>query len=124
MTLAPAGLALAAIAFGYALSPSPSPDGGKRVESDSYTPPTAIARCITYNINKKQPELAVSSEEWGAVDGSIYLILNTREQTPTTFGVIRIDQSLDGSHLTTLLNTTSLSDASQSEIAKKLVAGC
>ena len=124
MAIAPAGVALVAFALGYALSPSESIDVGKRVESDSYTVPTTIARCITYNINKKKPELVVRHRPNDTSDGSIFLILSKMDQIPTTFGVIRIDQSAEGSHLTTWLPNKSLADATPDEVAHKLIAGC
>jgi hypothetical protein len=45
------------------------------------------------------------------------------EPSPTTFGVIRVDQSESGSHLTTWLPDSSLS-AAPAAIAQKLIAGC
>jgi hypothetical protein len=122
--MAAPGLAFLAIVLsGYALSPSESTDSGKRVESDSYTGPTQIARCITYNINRKMPDLRVRSRAGDTSDESIFLILTRMESSPTTFGVIRVDQSESGSHLTTWLADNSLS-AAAGEVARKLVAGC
>ncbi len=124
MTITSAGIAVITIMLSsYALSPSKPPDVGSRVESDSFTNPTAITRCITYNINKKMPELLVRNRANDSLGGSIYLILTNKEQPPATFGVIRVDQSETGSHLTTWLPSKSLS-AATSEIAQKLIAGC
>jgi hypothetical protein len=123
--MASPGLAFLAIALaGYALSPSESPDSGKRVESDSYTNPTRIARCITYNINKKMPDLLVRSRSGDTSDESILLILTRMESSPATFGVIRVDQSESGSHLTTWLPDRTLLSEAPTEVARKLVAGC
>ena len=118
------GLALLAIAVaGYAFSPQESTAPGKRTESDSYTGPTVIARCITYNINKKMPNLSVRNRVGDTPDESTFLILTNIEPSPTTFGVIRVDQSESGSHLTTWLADSNLS-AAPNEIAHKLIAGC
>ena len=122
--MASPGLAfLAMVLSGFALAPPESTGPGKRVETDSYTGPAEIARCITYNINKKMPELLVRNRANDSLGGSIYLILTNKEQPPATFGVIRVDQSETGSHLTTWLPSKSLSTA-PSEIAQKLIAGC
>lgn len=118
------GLAFLAIALsGYALSPSDSPDSGKRVESDSYTAPTEAARCIAYNINRKMPDLRVRSRAGDAPDDSIFVILTRAESSPATFGVIRVDPSETGSHLTTWLADGSQSTAPH-DMARRLVAGC
>ena len=118
------GLAVLVIALsGYALSPSESPDPGKRVESDSYTAPTEAARCIAYNINRKMPDLHVRSRAGDAPDNSIFVILTRADPSPVTFGVIRVDHNESGSHLTTWLADGSLSEAPH-ETARKLVAGC
>lgn len=122
--MASLGLAFIAIVLsGYALSPSESPDSGKRVESDSYTGPTQVARCITYNINRKMPDLHVRSRAGDTAEDSIFVILTRTESSPATFGVIRVDQSESGSHLTTWLADGSLPEAPH-EIARKLIAGC
>ena len=122
--MASPGLALLAIALaGYALSPAESTDPGKRAESDSYTDPARLARCITYNINKKMPHLHVRNRAGDTDDESIFLILTRMDPAPTTFGVIRVDQSESGSHLTTWLPDRSLS-AAPAEVAQKLIAGC
>jgi hypothetical protein len=107
----------------YALSPAESTDPGKRVESDSYTSPAEIARCITYNINKKLPELKVRNRAGDSSDESILLVLTNIAALPTTFGVIKVAQNEAGSHLTTWLPDRSLS-AAPSEVAHKLIAGC
>ena len=124
MTITTVGLALVALVLsGNALVPGAAPDAGRRVESDSDTAPIASARCITYNINRKMPDLQVRNRAADDADGSIYLVLTRTEQTPTTFGVIRVDQSAGGSHLTTWLPERSLS-AAPDVLARKLVAGC
>jgi len=124
MAIPTLGVALAAIALGYALSPSESADAGKRVESATFTEPVKAARCITYNINKKRPDLLVRNRPSDSAAGSIYLVLSNVGATPSTYGVIRIDENESGSHLTTWLSGRTLADASASEVAQKLVAGC
>ncbi len=122
--MASPGLALLAIALaGYALAPAESTDPGKRAERDSYTDPARTARCITYNINRKMPNLHVRNRAGDTNDESIFLILTKMDPAPTTFGVIRVDQSESGSHLTTWLPDRSLS-AAPDEVAQKLIAGC
>lgn len=124
MTPALAGLAIAALVLSSTThTPTESADAGKRVESDSYTAPKQLARCIAYNINKKMPELLVRSRPGDSPDESDYLILTATESMPKTFGVIRIDRHESGSRLTTWLPNRSLSAAPE-EIARKLVAGC
>lgn len=124
MTITTVGLALVALVLsGNALVPTAAPDAGKRVESDSDTGPIALARCITYNINRKMPDLQVRNRAGDAAANSIYLVLTRSEQTPTTFGVIRVEQSATGSHLTTWLPERSLS-AAPDTLARRLVAGC
>lgn len=105
------------------LSPVDAVDQGQRVESDSYTSPVALARCITHNINRKRPDLLVRDRPRNDGEGSIYLVLRNIDRGPETYGVIRVDQTETGSHLTTWLPTRSLS-AAPAEIARKLVAGC
>lgn len=122
--MASPGLVFLAIALsGYALSPMESTSTGKRVESDSYTHPTELARCIAYNIKKKMPDMHVRHPTGGTSDDSIFLIVSDTEPSPATFAVIRVDQSAAGSHLTTWLPERSLS-AAPAEIAQKLIAGC
>ena len=121
MTLAIAGLALVAlVAATSSAPPADTADAGKRVESFSETAPNQIARCIAYNINKKLPDLLVRSRP---ADQSIYIILSRAEPSPEMVGVIRVEQSEAGSHLTTWLPNRSLS-AAPTEIAQKLIAGC
>lgn len=124
MSIAPAGLAILVFALGYALSPPESPDIGKRVESASYTAPEKLARCIVYNVNKKKPNLVVRNRASDNSAGGIYLVLMSIGEAPSTFGVIRIVPSGDGSRLTTWLATGSLADASPEEVAQTLIAGC
>lgn len=100
-----------------------SPGVGARVESDSYTDPTQVARCIAYNINRKMPQLLVRSIAPGSPGDSGYLALSLAEPAPKTFGVIRVERRESGSHLTTWLADRSLTAAPQ-DIARKLVAGC
>lgn len=122
--MASPGLAFLAIVMSaYALSPAEAPQAGKRVESDSYTEPVKIARCIAHNINRKMPDLRVRSRAGDTPDESIFIILTRDDASPATFGVIRVDQSESGSHLTTWLADSSLS-AAPHELARKLIAGC
>ena len=122
--MASPGLVLLAIALGaYALSPPEPTDPGKRVENDSYTGPHEIARCISYNINKKMPNLRVRNRTGDSPDESIYLVLTDSEPSPATFGVIRVDPIESGSHLTTWLAGGSLAAAPE-EVAHRLIAGC
>ena len=122
--MASPGLAfLAMVLAGFTLAPPESTDPGKRVESDSYTGPAEIARCITYNINKKMPNLRVRNRAGDTSDESIFLILTSLEPSPATFGVIRVDPAEAGSHLTTWLPGSSLS-AAPTEVAHRLIAGC
>ena len=122
--MASPGLAFLALALaGYALTPSDPASPGQRVESESYTEPAKLARCITYNINRKMPNLSVRNRSADTSDESIFLVLTNMESAPTTFGVIRVEQSESGSHLTTWLPDSSLS-AAPAEIAQKLIAGC
>lgn len=122
--MASPGLAVLVVALAaYAVSPSETPDPGKRVESDSYTAPAKIARCIAHNISRKMPDLSVRSRQNDANDSSVLLILTHPNTAPATFGVIRVDPSDTGSHLTTWLSGRNLS-AAPSEVAQRLVAGC
>lgn len=124
MSLVAAGFAFVAILLsGQALSPPESADAGKRVESDSYTAPREIVRCIAYNIGRKRPDLHVRSSAGDTPEESAYLILTDTKSSPTPFGVIRVAYSEVGSHLTTWLSDKSLS-AAPSEIAQRLIAGC
>lgn len=123
------GLTLLAIALaGVALSPAEPPalkltTNGMRVESESITAPTTLAKCITYNVSKKMPDLHVRNRTNDTTANSILLILANAEPTTTTFGVIRIDESESGSHLTTWLPQKSIAVAT-SGIASKLIGGC
>ena len=124
MTPLIAGIAIAALVLaGTSETPTESPDPGRRVESDSYTGPKEIARCIAYNINRKMPELRVRKHAGESPDESGYLILTAVEPLPTTFGVIRVDRRDTGSHLTTWLPNISLAAAPE-DIARKLITGC
>lgn len=102
---------------------SESPGPGTRVESDSFTEPAAIARCIAYNVNRKMPELRVRNVSGDAQNASGYLVLSRPEPSPTTFGVIRIEPTGEGSRLTTWLPDRSLTMAPE-HLARRLVAGC
>ena len=122
--MASPGLAFLALALaGYALSPADSVSPGKRVESESYTEPAKLARCITYNINRKMANLSVRNRPADTPEAGIFLVLTNMEPSPTTFGVIRVDQSEAGSRLTTWLPESTLATA-PAEIAQKLIAGC
>lgn len=122
--MASPGIAFLALALaGYALTPSDPASPGKRVESESFTEPAKLARCITYNINRKMPKLSVRNRPADTTDEGIFLVLTSMEPSPTTFGVIRVEQSESGSHLTTWLPDSSLS-AAPADIAQKLIAGC
>lgn len=124
MTPAAAGLAIAAIFFAASQeAPAPAPTAGARVESDSFTAPREVARCIAYNIGRKLPELRVRSRLGETPEESGYLILTTDDGSPRTFGVIRIDGSEAGSHLTTWLPDRSLTAAPE-DMARRLIAGC
>jgi hypothetical protein len=118
------GLLVLAIALGgYALAPADPSHPGKRVEADSYTSPREIARCISYNITRKMPNLNIRSRTNDISDESGLLVLTETDPIPATFGVIRVDPSDTGSHLTTWLagrNLTAVPD----ELARRLIAGC
>lgn len=122
--MAGTGLVLLAIALGsYALSSSETMDPGQRVESDSYTSPQKLARCISYNINKKMPHLRVRNHTGDLPGESTFLILTNNESSPATFGVIRVDPNDTGSHLTTWLAGSRLAAAPE-DVAHRLIAGC
>lgn len=123
MGVGTAGLALLAIVLS-STALAPEPDAGRRVESESDTAPGEAARCIAYNIRKKMPELQVRSRSDDLADGSIYLVLSQVEPAPATFGVIRVDHSATGSHLTTWLPARSIAAAAPQELARRMVAGC
>lgn len=124
MTPTIAGIAIAALLLsGTTQTPTEPASAGSRVESDSYTAPRQVARCIAYNIRKKLPELRVRDQAADSPDESGYLILTAAEPSPTTFGVIRVDRRETGSHLTTWLAGRNLTAAPE-DVARKLVAGC
>ncbi|MDD5248687.1 MAG: hypothetical protein PHY45_06865 [Rhodocyclaceae bacterium] len=124
MTPAIAGIAIAALLLsGTTETPTAATAAGQRVESDSYTAPREVARCIAYNISRKMPALRVRSRAGDAPGDSDYLILTDAERSPATFGVIRVERRDTGSHLTTWLPGPSLSAAPE-DLARKLVAGC
>lgn len=114
---------LAIVLAGFALTPAETASTGMRMESESFTAPTRLAQCITYNIKKKMPDLHVRNRASDTAGNSIFLILAIAEPVPTTFGVIRIDERESGSHLTTWLPQKSIAVAT-SNIASKLIAGC
>ena len=121
-----AGIVFMAAAIGSTTQAPPAPeapDAGKRIESDSYTVPEKITRCIAYNINKKMPELSMRTRQAESADEGAFIILSRTEPSPATFGVIRIARSEEGSHLTTWLPRSSLSGAPEA-IAQRLIAGC
>lgn len=122
--MATPGLVFLAIALGsYALSPPETTDPGNRVESDSYTSPPKLARCISYNISRKMPNLNVRNHSDDSSNERIFLILTDAEASPATFGVIRVDPNDTGSHLTTWLAGRNLAAAPE-DVAHRLVAGC
>ena len=126
--MATPGFALfALVVAGFALSPTESPapapaaDPGKRVESDSFTAPPELARCIAYNINRKMPHLSVRQRSDATTDDRILLVLSAPDRE--TFGVIRLEPDESGSKLTTWLAGRDLAAAPEA-VAKRLVAGC
>lgn len=125
--MATAEIALLALVLGFALAPadSPSPavtaDAGKRVESDSFTAPPELARCIAHNINRKMPNLSVRQRSDATTDDRILLVLSGPGLE--TFGVIRVEPDESGSRLTTWLAGRDL-PAPPEAVAKRLVAGC
>ena len=65
--MASPGLAFLALALaGYALSPSDPASPGQRVESESFTEPAKLARCITPNINSTMPTSTATNSVWAA----------------------------------------------------------
>ncbi len=116
-------LVLAGFAMGPAESPAPAPavDPGKRVESDSFTAPPELARCIAYNIHRKMPHLSVRQRSDATTDERILLVLSA--PGAETFGVIRLEPDPSGSKLTTWLAGRDLA-ATPEAVAKRLVAGC
>ena len=116
-------LVLAGFAMAPAESPAPAPavDPGKRVESDSFTAPPELARCIAYNIHRKMPHLSVRQRSDATTDERILLVLSA--PGAETFGVIRLEPDPSGSKLTTWLAGRDLA-ATPEAVAKWLVAGC
>lgn len=102
---------------------APSPGPGRWIETESYTAPSPVARCIAVNIQRKMPELQVRNQPAESPEGRGYLILTTTEPSPATFGVIRVEGREGGSHLTTWLPERSLTMAAE-DLARRLVAGC
>lgn len=126
--MATPGIAVfALIVAGFALSPAETPapapaaDPGKRVESDSFTSPPELARCIAHNISRKMPHLSVRQRNDATTEDRILLVLSAPDRE--TFGVIRLEQEDSGSKLTTWLAGRNLT-ASAEVVAKRLVAGC
>jgi hypothetical protein len=118
---------IALVLAGFAMAPAESPapatvaDPGKRVESDSFTAPPELARCIAYNINRKMPHLSVRQRGDATTDDRILLVLSA--PGAETFGVIRLEPDEGGSKLTTWLAGRDLAAAPEA-VAKRLVAGC
>jgi hypothetical protein len=118
---------IALVLAGFAMAPAESPapatavDPGKRVESDSFTAPPELARCIAYNINRKMPHLSVRQRSDATTDDRILLVLSA--PGAETFGVIRLEPDEGGSKLTTWLAGRDLAAAPEA-VAKRLVAGC
>jgi hypothetical protein len=118
---------IALVIAGFALAPAESPapaataDPGKRVESDSFTAPPELARCIAYNINRKMPHLSVRQRSDATTDDRILLVLSMPGRE--TFGVIRLEADESGSKLTTWLAAGELPAAPEA-VARRLVAGC
>ena len=103
-----------------AASPSPSLDPGRRVESESFTAPPELARCIAHNIQRKMPQLSVRQRSDAMADERILLVLSMPGHE--TFGVIRLEAEESGSRLTTWLAARDLPAAPEA-VAKRLVAG-
>ena len=113
------GLATAAPATNP--GPAASLDPGRRVESDSFTAPPELARCIAHNISRKMPHLSVRQRSDATADARILLVLSA--PGAETFGVIRVAADESGSKLTTWLAASEL-PAAPEVVAKRLVAGC
>ena len=96
-------------------------DSGRRVESDSFTAPPELARCIAHNISRKMPHLSVRQRSDATADDRILLVLSA--PGAETFGVIRVAADESGSKLTTWLAASELPEAPE-VVAKRLVAGC
>lgn len=116
-------LIVAGIALAPAEPPAPAPaaDPGKRVESESFTAPPELARCIAHNISRKMPHLSVRQRADATTEDRILLVLS--EPDRETFGVIRLEPEETGSKLTTWLAGRNLAAAPEA-VAKRLVAGC
>ena len=116
-------LIVAGIALAPAESPAPPPaaDPGKRVESESFTAPPELARCIAHNISRKMPHLSVRQRSDATTEDRILLVLSAPDRE--TFGVIRLEPEESGSKLTTWLAGRNLAAAPEA-VAKRLVAGC
>ena len=118
---------LALVIAGFALTPgeapvpAPAADPGKRVESESFTAPPELARCIAHNINRKMPHLSVRQRSDATTEDRILLVLSAPDRE--TFGVIRLEPEESGSKLTTWLAGRNLAAAPEA-VAKRLVAGC
>lgn len=113
--------ALAAAAPAATPGPGASLDPGRRVESDSFTAPPELARCIAHNISRKMPHLSVRQRSDATADDRILLVLSA--PGAETFGVIRVAADESGSKLTTWLAASELPAAPEA-VAKRLVAGC
>ena len=94
---------------------------GQWLESDSFTPPPELARCIAYNISRKMPHLNVRQRSDATADDRILLVLS--EPGQGAFGVIRVTADDSGSKLTTWLAAREL-PAAPDAMAKRLIAGC
>ena len=101
--------------------PAASLDPGRRVESDSFTAPPELARCIAHNISRKMPHLSVRQRNDATADDRILLVLAA--PGAETFGVSRVAADESGSKLTTWLAASEL-PAAPEVVAKRLVAGC
>lgn len=118
---APAPEAVAVAAPAASSGPSASVDPGRRVESESFTAPPELARCIAHNIQRKMPQLSVRQRSDAMADERILLVLSMPGHE--TFGVIRLEAEESGSRLTTWLAARDLPAAPEA-VAKRLVAGC
>lgn len=118
---APATEAVAVAAPAASSGPSASVDLGRRVESESFTAPPELARCIAHNIQRKMPQLSVRQRSDAMADERILLVLSMPGHE--TFGVIRLEAEESGSRLTTWLAARDLPAAPEA-VAKRLVAGC
>lgn len=118
---APIAEAVVAASPAASTGPSASLDPGRRVESDSFTAPPELARCIAHNISRKMPHLSVRQRNDATADDRILLVLSA--PGTETFGVIRVAADESGSKLTTWLAASEL-PAAPEVVAKRLVAGC